>query len=48
MIVDIDVENIEEEVENLKKMMKEREEKRGLEWDNEKKKWVPKTEKPKE
>lgn len=60
MIQDIDIENIEEEVENLKKMMKEREEKRGLgydlegkdgqiqRWDSEKKKWVPKTEKPKE
>ena len=60
MIADIDVENIEEEVENLKKMMKDREEKQDLgytlegedgqtlEWDSEKKEWVPKTEKPKE
>jgi predicted amidohydrolase YtcJ len=60
MIQDIDVENIEEEVENLKKMMKDREEKQDLgytlegedgqtlEWDSEKKEWVPKTEKPKE
>ena len=60
MVQDIDVENIEEEVENLKKMMKDREEKQDLgytlegedgqtlEWDSEKKEWVPKTEKPRE
>ena len=35
MIVDIDVENIEEEVENLKKMMDERERKRILGYSSE-------------
>ena len=45
MIADIDVENIEEEAETLKKMIKDREEKRGLRWDPEKKEWAPKTEK---
>ena len=30
MTVDIDIENVEEGAENLKKMMKDREEKRGL------------------
>ena len=60
MIADIDVENIEEEVENLEKRMKEREEEQDpgytmegeegktLEWDSEKKEWVPITEEPKE
>ena len=49
IIVDIYVENIvEEEAEILKKMIKDSEEKRGLEWDNEKKEWVSKTEKSKE
>jgi predicted amidohydrolase YtcJ len=60
MVQDIDVENIEEEIENLKKTMKENEENQDLgyymegedgqtlEWDTEKKEWVPKTEKPRE
>jgi hypothetical protein len=59
MVQDIDVENIEEEIENLKQTMKEHEEDQDLgyymegedgqtlEWDTEKKEWVPKTEKPK-
>ena len=58
MIVDIDIENIEEEVENLKKMMNEREEKQGLGytlkeedgqtlvWDSEKKEWCQKLRNP--
>ena len=48
MIVDIDVENIEEEAETLRKMMEDREAKRGLRWDSEKKQWVPENEKPEE
>jgi hypothetical protein len=60
MVQDIDIENIEEEVENLKKMLKEHEEKQGLGynlegedgqtlvWDSQKNEWVPKNEIPKE
>ena len=59
MVQDIDIENIEEEIENLKKTLKEHEENQDLgyfiegedgqtlEWDTEKKEWVPKAEKPK-
>ena len=45
MIVDIDVENIEAEAETLKKMIKDTEAKRGLQWDPDKNEWVPNTEK---
>jgi len=60
MVQDIDLENIEEEVEKLKKRLDEREKERGLgytlegkdgqtlEWDSEKKEWVPISSKPKE
>ena len=59
MIQDIDIENIEEQIEDLKKMQKKREEERGLGydlkgedgqifvWNSEKKEWVPKPEKRK-
>jgi predicted amidohydrolase YtcJ len=59
MIQDIDIENIEQQIEDLKKMQKKREEERGLGydlktedgqilvWNSEKKEWVPKPEKPK-
>lgn len=41
MIVDIDIENIEEQAETLQKMIEDRQAKKGLVWDSEKKQWVP-------
>lgn len=43
MIMEIDLENIEAEEEELKKMIADREAKKGLEWDPEQKQWVPTT-----
>ena len=48
MIVDIDIENIEEQAETLQKMIEDRQAKKGLVWDSEKKQWVPESEKPRE
>jgi len=57
MIVDIEVEKLEEEAENIERLLQERKEKRDpgytlegkdgqtLEWDPDKEEWAPRTEK---